>query len=204
MVLLIEPVGIARTQADAMGIVESDIVYVEAVDHFHPVDQRRPFFSAVGGLVYAPARHRNIHMLRVARIYRYGMQFGTIRCPILRAAHPGLILRIGIQTRKRRPGFASVFRAKQALRRRPGIPNAGFVGVSGFKPEGVIDGTGFGALCRLGEGWRFFCFAPAAPHIRRTKNSRTEMAGFCRGEKRFPVARVEHQVMNDMAKKMRP
>ena len=72
------------------------------------------------------------------------------------------------------------------------------------EPEGVIDGAPVFALGRLGKrGW-FAGFLPGAAEICGTKYGGAEVAGFSRCQKCSSVARIEHEVIDDVAEKVRP
>ena len=116
VVLLIEAIGITRTQAHAVWIVEGHGRAIEAFDDLHAVNQHRKRPAAIERFMHAAARHRKIEMLRVAWINDDRMQLRPIRGPIFLRPHPFAILRVVVDARERRPGLAAVLRAKQSLR----------------------------------------------------------------------------------------
>ena len=75
----------------------------------------------------------------------------------------------------------------------------------GREPERVIDRAALsapsGALAKAG-GLRGFL--PGAAEIRGAEHGRAEVAGLGRRQQRAPVARVEHQMIDDVAEKVRP
>ena len=134
--------------------------------------------------------------------------FGPSGRAVLLAAHPGPELRIVVDDGERVPGVAAVVGAEQPLRRGASVPCLRFVRVARREPEGVIDHSprqfSIGAFRRLGESGRPRGFLPGVAEIRGAKDGRAEMAGLHRRQQRASVARVEHEVINDLAEKVRP
>lgn len=154
--------------------------------------------------MHAAARHRHIHMVWIARIDDHRMHFRPVGRAVLLRAHPDAILRIVIHAGQRFPALAAVLGTEKPLRRGPGIPDIGFVSVRGREPEGLAYTTAFLAVLRLGESGRLFHLFPLLAEIGRAEHRRAEMAGRRGREKRLAVARVEHDVMDDVAEEMRP
>ncbi len=73
----------------------------------------------------------------------------------------------------------------------------------GVSQKRVIDHAALLALRRLGESGRLGGFLPGAAEIRGAKHGRTEVAGLRRRQQRAPVARVEHEMIDDVAEKVR-
>ena len=64
-----------------MRVVEGDVGDIEAGDHLHAFDQRREVRAAIQGLMHAAAGHREVEMLRVARVDDDRMQLGPSGVP---------------------------------------------------------------------------------------------------------------------------
>src|SRR5258708_4092648 len=67
-----------------------------------------------------------------------------------------------------------------------------------FHREALLAGSG------LRERGRALRFLPHAAEVGRAEYSRPEMTGAHGAEQRFAVARVEHEMVDDMAEKMGP
>jgi hypothetical protein len=72
------------------------------------------------------------------------------------------------------------------------------------EPERVIDRAAFRALGRLRERGRPCGFLPGASKVGGTEHGRAEVPGLGRRQERAPVARIEHQMIDDVAEEMRP
>jgi hypothetical protein len=66
----------------------------------------------------------------------------------------------------------------------------------------VIDRAPF-AAARFRERWRPRRFDPVAAAVRRSEYGRAEVSGLRGGEERLPIARIEHQMIDDVAVKVR-
>ena len=153
--------------------------------------------------MHAAARHREVEVLRIARIMDDRMQLRAVGRAVLRRAHPSAVLRIVVDGGSRRPGDAAVFRSEQALRRGAGVPDVGLAGRAGRQPERVIDGARFHTADGRAESRRFGRLFPRAAEVGRAENRRPEVAGLGGGKQRAAVARIEHEVADDVAEKMR-
>ncbi len=176
---------------------------VEAFDHLHAVDQRRPGLAAVGRFMHAAARHAEIQMLRIARIDIDRMHRRPVRRAALIVAPHRLEDGIVVDRGDRRPAVAAVFAAEQALRAGAGIPHARLAGVARRQPEGVLHAAAL-AVRILREGRRLLGFRPVLSEIGGAEQGRAQMPGRGRGQQRAAVARVEHQMIDDVAQEMRP
>ena len=201
MVLLVEAVGIARAQPHAVRVVEREIGRIEAFDHFEPFHQGCEAAAAVTRFVHAAARHREVQVRGIARIDDDRMQLRPVRRAVLHRAHPLAVLRVVVDRGERLPGEAAVLGAEQALRRGAGVPDTRLGGVARGQPEGVIDGA---AVLGLGEGGRPRRLLPVATEIVGAEHRRPEVAGLRRRQQRAPVARVEHEMADDVAEEVRP
>ena len=185
------------------GTAGRDIVTGPGLDDFEPVDKRRPVPTAVRRFVHAAARHAEIEMGGVARIDNNRMQFWSVRRAILRAAHPVAVLGIVVEAWKRLPAHASVFGAEKSVWRGARIPRIGFACVARCEPERVINHAALFALARFGESGRPRRLFPAFAEIRRTEHRGAQVAGLRGGEQRAAVARIKHDVIDDMAEEVR-
>ena len=104
---------------------------------------------------------------------------------------------------ERLPGDAAVLGAEESLRRGAGVPDVRLARVARREPERVIDRAAFLAVRRLRERGRPRGFLPGAPEIGGAENGRTEVPGLRRRQQRSPVARVEHEMADDVAEKVR-
>src|SRR4030065_107155 len=75
VILLIQPVRVARAEPHAMGVVNGDIGGVEARDHFHPFYDRRKAPAALHRFMHPAARHGEIKMIGIARVNDERMLF---------------------------------------------------------------------------------------------------------------------------------
>ncbi len=98
------------------------------------------------------------------------------------------------------PRRAGIARAEQPLRRRPGVPDARFLGEGGREPERVIDGK----AARFRECRRPHGLLPRPSAIGRAEDRRAEMAGARGGEQRPAAAGIRHDVVDDVAEELRP
>ena len=203
MVLLIQPVRIARAQPDAVWIVKGGVGRIESHDHIESLDQRVPGFPAIGRFVHAAAGHGEVQVRRVARVDDDRMQFRSVRCAVLHAAHPFTVLRIVVDAGKRRPRRAAVFRAEESLRRGAGVPHARLVRQAGLQPEGVIDRASLLPFFRLGECGRLLYLLPLFAEIGGAVKRGAEVSGRGGGEEGFAIAGIEHQMVDDMAEEVR-
>jgi len=64
-----------------MRVVEGHVGHVEPLDDLEPLHQRRERSAAIDGFVYAPARHREVEMVRVARVDDDRMELRAVGCP---------------------------------------------------------------------------------------------------------------------------
>ena len=64
------------------------------------------------------------------------------------------------------------------------------------------DGAAFLALRRLGKSGRLCCFLPAAAEIGGAEDGRAQMSGLRRRKQRAAIARIEHQMIDDVAEEM--
>ena len=104
---------------------------------------------------------------------------------------------------KRRPAHATVGRAEQPLRRGAGVPDVGLAGVTRREPERVVDRA---APCRR-PPWRMPAAVAASFQLRPRLVERNtvgpEVPGLGRRQQRLAVARVEHDMVDDVAEEMR-
>src|SRR5512143_3753859 len=154
VILLVQAVGITRAEPDAMGIVEGHCGRVETLNDVEPFDERRERLPAIDGLVHPTAGHREIQMLRVARVHDDRMQFGAVRRAVLHGAHPLTVLRIVINVGEWLPGDSSVIRAEQTLRGGAGIPGVWLVRMARGQPERMVHCAALFAIRHFGKcGW---------------------------------------------------
>ncbi len=126
------------------------------------------------------------------------MQLRPVRRAVLVPAAPGLALRVLVEPVDPGPGGAAILRAKQTLRRRPGVPHARFACVTGSEPEAVVDGAPTSRM----KGRRAHRLLPGSTAINRAKYRRPQMAGAHRCEKCLAIARVEDRVMHDVSEEL--
>ena len=115
MVLLIQPVRIARAQADTVRIMERHCARIESFDDLEPFDQRDEGLASVHRFMDAAAGHRKIEVLGVTRINNDGMKLGPVRSAVLDGAHPFDVLGILIDIGERRPGHAAILDRKSVV-----------------------------------------------------------------------------------------
>src|SRR6266849_4569925 len=84
------------------------------------------------------------------------------------------------------------------------MPGAGLRRMSGREPEDVFHREALLARSGLRERRRALRFLPRAAEVGRTEHGRPEMTGAHGAEQRLAVARVEHEMVDDMAEKMGP
>lgn len=132
------------------------------------------------------------------------MELGPVGRTVLHRAHPDPIGRVIIDGGKRLPSHAAIGGPEHALRRGAGVPNMGLARRTGLQPECVVDGPACCAVGSPGEGGRPRRFSPAPAQIARAENGRAKMASLGRRQQSPPIARIEHEMADDMAEEMRP
>src|SRR5260221_5150711 len=75
--------------------------------------------------------------------------------------------------------------------------------MAGRKPKHMIDDKALRALRRFWKSRRSLCFSPRFARILRTKNGWPKMAGAGGHQQGSSIARIKHDVMDDMAQKQR-
>src|SRR5262249_57368630 len=85
--------------------------------------ERLPIGAFVHAFEHAAARHPDVHMIRITRVYDDRMHLRSIRCAVLLASGPRLAHRMIVESGDRFPGVSAVFRAEQTLRRCAGVPD---------------------------------------------------------------------------------
>src|SRR5450432_1518141 len=127
------------------------------------------------------------------------MQFRSVGRAVLVTPAPVLALRMFVETIDTMPRRATVFRAKQSLRRTARIPHARLRRVPGREPERVVEHAP-GAFAKRG---RLFRFVPCPSTIGRAKNRGPQMAGARRREQDLAVARIDDAMVHDVAQELR-
>ncbi len=202
MVLLIQPIRLSRVHDDAMRIVTEHRVWIREKVGLAAFIQRRPVLAAVGGLEHAAARNADVQMPGVARIDQDRMHQLAVR-RTLRSRRPLRAHRVIVESCNRRPTDAGVLRPKQTRRRRPGIPDARLTCMPGRQPEYAFNSARGLALFTLPKRRRLRRLLPLTTSISRSEYSRTEVSGLRRHQHDVRCARVLHDVMNDVAEKLR-
>src|SRR5262249_36293829 len=100
--------------------------------------ERLPISAPVHAFEHAAARHPDVHMIRIARIYNDRVHLRSIRRAVLLAAGPRLTHRMIVKSGDRFPGVPTVFRAEQTLRRCASVPDLRLARVARREPENVI------------------------------------------------------------------
>src|SRR6185295_10728681 len=198
VILLIQPVRVAGTEPDAMGVVEGHSGLVETLDHVEPLHEGYECFATVDGFVYAASGHGEVEMSGIARIDEDRVQLRAVRCAVLHAAHPLAVLRVVVDVGKGTPPIPSVVGAEEALRRGAGIPRVRLVCVTGREPECVTHYAALLAFWYFGKGRRSHRLFPGLSGIGRAKHCGAQMAGARRHQHRPSIPRIEHQMMHDM------
>src|SRR5207249_7784261 len=142
-------------------------------------------------------------MVRVTGINKDRMHLRPIGRPVLVAAGPLATQRVFVESLHAVPGLASIFGAKQALRRSSRIPDVGLLGMSRSEPEDMVHHEAFLPFRHFWKSrWGLSLF-PGLSEIRGPEDSGTKVAGACRREQRSPISRVEHEMVHDVAEKHR-
>src|ERR1044071_2822559 len=68
VILLIQPVWVAGTEPNAMGVVEGHSGRIEALDHVEPLHEGCECLAAVDGFMHASSGHGEVEMHGIARI----------------------------------------------------------------------------------------------------------------------------------------
>lgn len=131
------------------------------------------------------------------------MQLRPIGRAVLRSAHPFAVLRIVVQPRAGCPALTAVLAAEQTVRRLAGVPRARLARMSRLQPERMVDAARRGGAFYLRKRRRLLRLHPAAAEVVGAEDRRPQVSRARRGEQRAPVARIEHQVMDDVAEEMR-
>ena len=76
--------------------------------------------------------------------------------------------------------------------------------MGGRQPECMLDGPAVLSFARLAERWRARRFLPRSAKIGRPKDRWAEVTGACGRKHRPAIARIQHHVMDDLPKEMRP
>ena len=164
VVLLVEPVGIRRADADAVWVVEGDAGGVESLHDLHAADQRPPGAASVDRLVHPAARHADVQVRRVARVHEDGVELRPVGRSVLGAAHPLPVTRVVVQAGDRVPGGAAILGPEKPVRRGAGVPGAWLGRVTRREPEGVVDDPPLRTVTRLRKhGGTFRLLATSLP-----------------------------------------
>src|SRR5207249_4999020 len=131
------------------------------------------------------------------------MHLRPVGRPILLAAGPLATQRVLVESLHALPCLASIFGAKQALRRGSRIPDVVLLGMSRSQPEDMVHHEAFLPFGHFWKGrWGLSLF-PGLAEICGPEDSGTKVAGARRREQRSPISRVEHEMVHDVAEKHR-
>src|SRR5881409_1546922 len=131
------------------------------------------------------------------------MHLRPIGRPILLAAGPLATQRVFAESLHALPRLASIFGAKQALRRGSRIPDVMLLGMSRSQPADMVH---YEALLPFEHFWKGrwgLSFFPGLAEIRGSEDSGTKVAGARRREQRSPISRVKHEMVHDVTEKHR-
>src|SRR5436309_2846474 len=142
-------------------------------------------------------------MVRVTGINKDRMHLRPIGRPVLVAAGPLATQRVFVESLHAVPGLASIFGAKQALRRSSRIPDVLLLVMSRSQPEDMVHHEAFLAFWHFWKGRWGLSFFPGLAEIRGSEDSGTKVAGACRREQRSPISRIEHEMVHDVTEKHR-
>ena len=167
--------------------------------------ERPPGLSAIRALERSADRDADVEMPGVARIDVDRVQCRTAGRPlILLAADPDDAHGVGIEAGDAFPSDAAVIGAEQSRRRDACVPGAGLRRMPRREPEHMFHREAFLAGSSLRKRGRALGFLPRAAEVGRAEYGRPEMARANGAEQRLAVARVEHEMVDDVAEKMRP
>ena len=101
------------------------------------------------------------------------------------------------------PGHAAVGGAEQPDRRGARVPDVRLGCMRRREPEHAVHRAAVGVAGLLEHG-RTLCLGPGATRIERAKHRRTEMTGLRCHQQRAAIARIQHQMIDDIAQEVRP
>ena len=182
MVLLVETIGVAGAEADAVRVVEGDVAGVETGDDLHaPRPAARSSRRHPGTHAHAAAGHREVEMLRVARSTMIECSLGPSGVPSCtvpnhwRYCGSSLMQENGAQLRP-----PSIER-NRPCGEVPAYQTSGSLACAGAS-QNVVDAARVEAVLRRAEGGRRRGFLPGLAKIGGAEDRRPEVAGLRGGE----------------------
>ncbi len=124
VVLLVEPVGIRRVEAHAVGVMAVVGVGLGQEDGLDVLVEGAPVLPAVGALEDPARRQAQVEVVGVAGVDDDRVQHRAVGGVLLGVLRPGLPHRVVVPAVDRRPGVTGVFTPEQALRAAAGVPDA--------------------------------------------------------------------------------